>query len=99
MFRTFLSLVLPFLVLPIEAIKNPIISGWNPDPSVIRFGKEYIIATSSFEYFPGIPLYKSKDLANWELFSHALTNSKHVQLYGTPTGAGKSTDPARASQN
>jgi hypothetical protein len=87
-----------------NAIKNPIISGWvyaqvysnhswtdrrwNPDPSILRVGNEYFIATSSFEYFPGIPIYKSKDLANWELYSHALTTPEHVQLYGVPTGAG-----------
>lgn len=81
--------LLCFLVLPIRSIKNPIISGWNPDPSILRLGDEYIIATSSFEYFPGVPLYRSKDLANWELFSHALADNNHVQLYGVPTGAGE----------
>ncbi|KAH8817081.1 glycosyl hydrolase family 43 protein [Xylogone sp. PMI_703] len=72
----------------VAAIKNPIIPGWNPDPSVLRVGDEYFIATSSFEYFPGVPIYRSKDLANWELLSHALTTPEHVQLYGVPTGAG-----------
>ena len=41
------------------AIYNPIISGWNPDPSILRVGDKYHIATSSFEYFPGIPVYQS----------------------------------------
>lgn len=84
----FLVLLSCFLTLVI-AIKNPIISGWNPDPSILRVGNEYYIATSSFEYFPGVPIYKSTDLANWELFSHALTSPSHVQLYGVPTGAGE----------
>ncbi|PSN71091.1 beta-xylosidase [Corynespora cassiicola Philippines] len=70
------------------AISNPIISGWNPDPAIIRLGDDYYIATSSFEYFPGMPIYKSTDLQNWELFSHALSRSSQVQLWGTPTGAG-----------
>ncbi|OBT88545.1 hypothetical protein VE02_03963 [Pseudogymnoascus sp. 03VT05] len=61
---------------------------WNPDPSILRVHDEYFIATSSFEYFPGVPIYKSKDLANWELYSHALTTPEDVQLYGVPTGAG-----------
>ena len=88
--RSFAVAVLALLELSqVEAIKNPIISGWNPDPAIIRVGKDYYIATSTFEYFPGVPIYKSKDLANWELFSHALTKPEHVQLYGVPTGAGK----------
>jgi beta-xylosidase len=82
-----------WLLSAVIAIKNPIISGWNPDPSILRVGNEYYIATSSFEYFPGVPIYKSTDLANWELFSHALTSPGHVQLYGVPTGAGKSFHP------
>ncbi|OBT76896.1 hypothetical protein VF21_04726 [Pseudogymnoascus sp. 05NY08] len=61
---------------------------WNPDPSILRVHDEYFIATSSFEYFPGVPIYKSKDLANWELYSHALRTPDDVQLYGVPTGAG-----------
>ncbi|KKY14623.1 putative beta-xylosidase [Phaeomoniella chlamydospora] len=70
------------------AIKNPIISGWNPDPAILRVGDEYLLAVSSFEYFPGTPIYKSKDLQNWDLFTHAQTNPKFNNLYGTPTGAG-----------
>ena len=85
-----LSLVLISLLAQfVPAIKNPIISGWNPDPSVLRVEDVYYIATSTFEYFPGIAIYKSRDLADWELFSHALTNSEDVQLYGVPTGAGE----------
>ncbi|KAF9893446.1 hypothetical protein FE257_010758 [Aspergillus nanangensis] len=69
-------------------VKNPIISGWNPDPSILRVGDEYYLATSSFEYWPSTPIYKSKDLANWELYSHAITRPSQAQLFGTPTGAG-----------
>jgi beta-xylosidase len=49
---------------------------------------DYYIATSSFEYWPGTPIYHSTDLANWELFSHVQTSPSQLQLYGTPTGAG-----------
>ena len=63
-------------------------NSWNPDAAILRVGSNYFVATSSFVYFPGIPIYKSKDLANWELYSHALNTPEHVQLYGTPTGAG-----------
>lgn len=71
------------------ALKNPVIAGWNPDPSILQVGKDYFLATSSFEYFPGTPIYHSTDLANWELYSHAQTKPSQVQLYGTPTGAGQ----------
>ncbi|KAL2844825.1 glycosyl hydrolase [Aspergillus pseudoustus] len=71
-----------------HAIHNPIIPGWNPDPAVLRVGDEYFIATSSMEYWPGIPIYRSTDLENWELYSHAFTRPEQLQLYGTPTSAG-----------
>lgn len=72
-----------------EAIKNPIISGWNPDPAILRVEDEYFIATSTFEYFPGTPIYKSTDLAHWELYSHVQTRPSQIQLYGVPTTAGR----------
>ncbi|HYW94885.1 MAG TPA: glycoside hydrolase family 43 protein [Bacteroidales bacterium] len=59
---------------------NPVISGFNPDPSVCRVGDDYYLATSSFEYFPGVPIYHSKDLVNWELIGHALTRKSQLNL-------------------
>ena len=47
--------------------RNPIISGYNPDPSICRVGEDYYIVNSSFEYFPGVPVYHSKNLVNWIL--------------------------------
>jgi len=44
--------------------KNPIIPGFNPDPSICRVGEDYYLVTSSFEWFPGLPIYHSKDLVN-----------------------------------
>ena len=44
---------------------NPIIRGFNPDPSICRVGEDYYLVTSTFEYFPGIPIYHSRDLVNW----------------------------------
>jgi beta-xylosidase len=71
--------------------QNPLIPGFNPDPSPVYVDGWYYLATSSFEYFPGIPIYRSRDLSNWDLFSHALTRPSQLQLYGTPTSGGKST--------
>ena len=57
-------------------IKNPILKGFNPDPSICRVGDDYYIATSTFQWFPGVQIYHSKDLANWELVSHPLTRKR-----------------------
>ena len=51
---------------------NPIIRGFNPDPSICRVGTDYYLVTSSFAYFPGIPLYHSTDLVNWEMIGHCI---------------------------
>jgi len=51
---------------------NPVIPGFNSDPSVVRVGEDYYLISSTFEYFPGIPIYHSRDLINWELIGHAI---------------------------
>lgn len=52
--------------------KNPVIRGFNPDPSICRVGEDYYLVTSSFEYFPGIPVYHSRDLVNWEQIGNCI---------------------------
>lgn len=54
--------------------QNPIIRGFHPDPSICRVGKDYYLVTSSFEYFPGIPVYHSRDLVNWVQIGNCLQN-------------------------
>lgn len=56
-----------------ETLKNPIIPGFYPDPSICRVGEDYYLVCSSFELCPGIPLFHSKDLANWEQLSYVMT--------------------------
>ena len=46
--------------------RNPIIPGYHPDPSICRVGDDFYVVNSSFHYFPGVPIYHSKDLVNWE---------------------------------
>lgn len=58
--------------------RNPILSGFHPDPSICRVGDDYYLANSSFEWFPGVPIYHSKDLVNWELIGHALHRSEQL---------------------
>ncbi len=59
---------------------NPVISGFHPDPSVCRVGEDFYLVTSSFEYFPGVPLFHSKDLVNWEQIGHVLTRTEQLDL-------------------
>lgn len=66
---------------------NPILRGMNPDPSICSDGKYYYIVTSTFEYYPGFKIYRSTDLANWELIARPLTEDK-INLRGIPNSAG-----------
>ncbi len=59
---------------------NPILSGFHPDPSIIRVEDDYYLVNSSFEWFPGIPVYHSKDLVNWELIGYGITRPDQVPL-------------------
>lgn len=67
---------------------NPILPGFRPDPSIIRFGEEYIIATSTFEWFPGVELHRSRDLVNWELLPSPLDRQSQLDLVGVPDSGG-----------
>lgn len=57
---------------------NPIISGGYPDPSITTDGEYFYIVNSTFEYFPGLPIHRSKDLVNWELIGHGLHREKQA---------------------
>jgi len=59
---------------------NPVIPGFHPDPSICKVGEDYYLVTSSFEYFPGVPLFHSKDLINWEQIGHCLTRKSQLPL-------------------
>ena len=61
-----------------QTFKNPILAGGYPDPSICRVGNEFIMVNSSFEYFPALPIHKSKDLVNWELAGHGLNRLEQV---------------------
>lgn len=60
--------------------KNPIIPGFYPDPSICRRGEDYYLVTSSFEYFPGVPIFHSRDLINWRKIGHCLTRPSQLPL-------------------
>lgn len=69
-------------------ILNPILPGFNPDPCICRKGDDYYLAVSTFEWFPGIPVYHSKDLKHWELYTHILTDDEAVDLKKLPSAKG-----------
>ncbi len=60
--------------------KNPVIPGFNPDPSICRVGDDFYLVTSSFEYFPGVPIYHSKNLINWEHIGYCLDRESQLPL-------------------
>ncbi len=68
--------------------RNPVIPGYYPDPSVCRVGQDYYLATSSFEYFPGVPLFHSRDLVDWALIGYCLTRPEQVPLAGCRSSGG-----------
>jgi xylan 1,4-beta-xylosidase len=61
-------------------IKNPVVPGFYPDPSVCRVGEDYYLVTSTFEYFPGVPVFHSRDLAHWRQIGHCLTRTSQLPL-------------------
>ena len=60
----------------------------HPDPTVCRVGRDFYLACSSFEYFPGVPLYTSRDLVHWTPVGHALTRRSQLDLRGVPSSGG-----------
>ena len=69
-------------------IKNPILRGFHPDPSIIRVGDDYYIATSTFEWWPGVRLHHSRDLINWELIEYPLNRVSQLDLRGVGPSQG-----------
>jgi xylan 1,4-beta-xylosidase len=72
----------------VRSINNPVLTGFTPDPSIVRVGDDYYIATSTFEWFPGVALHHSRDLMHWRLIGHALTRRSQVDLVGVPDSGG-----------
>ena len=61
-----------------ETFRNPILPGGYPDPSICRDGEYWYLVNSTFEYFPGLPIHRSRDLVNWELIGHGLHRESQV---------------------
>ena len=67
-----------------DRITNPILPGFNPDPSIVRVGDDYYIATSTFEWYPGVQIHHSRDLVHWRLLTRPLTRASQLNMLGDP---------------
>lgn len=68
--------------------ENPILKGFNPDPSIIKVNNDYYIATSTFEWFPGVQIFHSTDLINWTLVARPLNRTSQLDMLGNPDSCG-----------
>jgi xylan 1,4-beta-xylosidase len=69
-------------------IRNPILPGFNPDPSIVRVGDEYYVATSTFEWYPGVQIHHSRDLVDWRLVTRPLNRASQLDMRGNPDSCG-----------
>lgn len=67
---------------------NPVIPGFYPDPSICRVGDDYYLVTSTFEYFPGVPIFHSKDLVHWRQIGHCLSREEQLPISGSGNSSG-----------
>lgn len=74
------SLVFIHIISLAQGYRNPVIAGFHPDPSICRVDSDYYLVNSSFEYFPGVPLFHSRDLVNWEQIGHVLNRKSQLDL-------------------
>lgn len=70
------------------AIRNPVLKGFNPDPSIVRVGDDYYIATSTFEWYPGVQIHHSRDLVHWRLLTRPLRRASQLDMLGDPDSCG-----------
>jgi xylan 1,4-beta-xylosidase len=73
---------------PTPTIRNPVLPGFNPDPSILRVGDDYYIATSTFEWYPGVQIHHSRDLVHWRLLCRPLSRPSQLNMLGDPDSCG-----------
>jgi len=71
-----------------KTFRNPILPGFHPDPSICRVNEDYYLVTSTFEYFPGLPIFHSKDLVHWRQIGHVLDRPSQLPLDGIRASGG-----------
>lgn len=73
---------------PAGAFRNPVIPGFHPDPSIVRVGGDFYAVTSTFSWFPGLPILHSTDLVNWRIIGHAISRPEQLDFSGLGTNRG-----------
>ena len=69
-------------------VQNPFLPGFNPDPSILRVGDDYYVATSTFEWYPGVQIHHSRDLVHWRLLTRPLRRAAQLDMRGDPDSCG-----------
>ena len=73
-----------FVVAQSTTLVNPVLTGFYPDPSVVQVGSDYYLINSTFSYFPGIPVFHSKDLKNWKQIGNVIDRTSQLDFMGEP---------------
>lgn len=74
--------------LPEGSYRNPILAGFYPDPSICRVGDDFYLVNSTFAYFPGIPIFHSRDLVNWRQLGHVIARPEQLEYTGLGVSRG-----------
>lgn len=69
-------------------IRNPVLTGFHPDPSIVRVGQDYYISTSTFQWWPGVRIHHSRNLVDWEPVGYALTRDSQLDMVGVQDHCG-----------
>ena len=75
------SMINPALGAGQKMFTNPILSGFYPDPSICRVDSNYYLVNSTFSFYPGIPVFHSRDLVHWDLLGHAMVSRRDILHY------------------
>ncbi|SNT02207.1 glycoside hydrolase family 43 protein [Sphingopyxis indica] len=73
---------------PQGQFRNPVLPGFHPDPSIVRVGADFYLVNSTFAWFPGVPVFHSRDLVNWRLIGHAIDRPAMLDFKGIGTNRG-----------
>ncbi|MBU2342485.1 MAG: glycoside hydrolase family 43 protein [Alphaproteobacteria bacterium] len=73
---------------PTGQFRNPVLPGFHPDPSIVRVGDDFYLVTSTFSWFPGLPIFHSRDLVSWNLLGHAIDRPGMMDFSGLGTNRG-----------
>ena len=83
-----MALMLSVLPALAQEYRNPVIPGYHPDPSVCRVGDTFYLVNSSFQYFPGVPIFQSKDMVHWQQIGNVLDRESQLPLKGASSWLG-----------